>query len=461
MRPIAIRAEMRGIPILQPPAELSRTMTTLTRLGLRTLSQMAGSPTLDRLGLRKPTEKVLYHGTKAGFKTVTAVNRAFKAVQKLTSPQRLPKRGGGGDLFDLRPTDDQAMIVEAMRVFATEQLRPAAQKADTDYGAPTELLAACAELGMTTMGIPESLGGVGTERSAVTNALIGEALAHGDLGLAFACLAPAAVSNALVLWGSAEQQATYLEAFAGDKPPAAALAIMEPTALFDPFALKTTARLVNGSYVINGVKSMVPLADRAELFIIAADIEGRGPALLVVESSSSGLSLEEDIAMGLRAASPARLVLQDVKVPASALLGEGKAEVYAECIHLSRLGWCSLAVGCSQAVLDYLVPYVNEREAFGEPISHRQSVAFAVADVAIELDGMRLLTWRAASLADADQPFAEAAALARRLCADKGMQIGSTGVQLLGGHGFVKEHPAERWYRDLRAVGVMEGGLLL
>ncbi len=435
-------------------------MTSLTRLGLRTLSQMAGSSTLDRLGLRKPTEQVLYHGTKTGFRVVIAANRAFKAVQRLGAPERLPKRAAG-DLFDLTPDDEQAMIVEAMRVYATEQLRPAALAADTHYGATPALLAECADLGVTTLGIPEALGGAGTERSAVTNALIAEALAQGDMGLAFACLAPSAVSTALVLWGSAEQQSTYLSAFAGDKPPAAALAVQEPTALFDPFSLQTRARLVNGSYVIDGIKSMVPLANTAELFIVAADIDGRGPGLLLVESSSAGLSLEEDVAMGLRAASPARLLLNGVKVPANALLGEGRPEVYAECIHLARLGWCALSVGCSQAVLDYIVPYVNEREAFGEPISHRQSVAFAVADMAIELDGMRLLTWRAASLADADQPFAEATALARKLCADKGMQIGSQGVQLLGGHGFIKEHPAERWYRDLRATGLMEGGLLI
>jgi alkylation response protein AidB-like acyl-CoA dehydrogenase len=435
-------------------------MTSLTRRGLRTLSLMAGSPTLDRLGLRKPTEQVLYHGTKAGFRTVTAVNRGFKAIKNLGSPQRLPKRASG-DLFDLTPDDEQTMILEAMRVYASEQLRPAALAADSNYGAPADLLAQCAELGVTTLGIPEALGGAGSERSAVTNALIGEALAQGDMGLAWACLAPSAVSTALVLWGSAEQQAQYLGDFAADKPPAAALAVLEPTALFDPFELKTKARLVNGNYVINGTKSMVPLAATAELFIVAADIEGHGPGLLLVESGGEGMSLQEDIAMGMRAASPARLVLHNVKVPATALLGEGKSEVYAECIHLSRLGWCALSVGCSQAVLDYLVPYVNEREAFGEPISHRQSVAFAVADIAIELDGMRLLTWRAASLADADQPYFEAAALARRLCADKGIYIGSTGVQLLGGHGFVKEHPAERWYRDLRAVAVMEGGLLI
>jgi alkylation response protein AidB-like acyl-CoA dehydrogenase len=132
-----------------------------------------------------------------------------------------------------------------------------------------------------------------------------------------------------------------------------------------------------------------------------------------------------------------------------------------ECVNRARVAWSALAVGTSQAVLDYVIPYVNERQAFGEPISNRQGVAFAVSDIGIETDGMRLVTYRAASRADRGEDFAREAALARRLCAAKGMQIGSDGVQLLGGHGFVKEHPVERWYRDLRAAGVMEGALLV
>jgi len=302
---------------------------------------------------------------------------------------------------------------------------------------------------------------MGSERSAMSNVLIAQALAEGDLSLAFAALAPSAVSTALVLWGDAAQQAQYLPAFAGDTPPAAALAIQEPSALFDPFELGTRAARSGSGFVLSGLKALVPLAQTAELFIVAAHLEGTGPALFLIESSTVGLSIEEDRAMGLRAAGTALLRLKAVELPASALLAHGDQAVYRECIALSRLAWCALAIGTSQAVLDYLVPYVNEREAFGEPISHRQSVAFAVANMAIELHGMRLLTWRAASLVDADADFVQATALARRLCADKGMQIGSDGVQLLGGHGFVKEHPVERWYRDLRAVGLMEGGLLI
>jgi hypothetical protein len=165
--------------------------------------------------------------------------------------------------------------------------------------------------------------------------------------------------------------------------------------------------------------------------------------------------------MGIRAAATGRLVLEDVEVPATALLGGADPAVYAECIALGRLGWCALAAGTGRAVLDYVRAYVNERQAFGEPISHRQAVAFTVADIAVELEGLRLATYRAASRVDQGLEFAREVALARALVRGRGMQVGSDGVQLLGGHGYVKEHPVERWYRDLRAAGMIEGALLV
>jgi len=236
--------------------------------------------------------------------------------------------------------------------------------------------------------------------------------------------------------------------------------VLERRPLFDPFRLKTAARLDGGDYVLTGAKSLVPRAASAELFIVAAEIGDRGPALFIVEAAVGGLFTTPEPAMGLRAAETARLELENVRVPAGALLADADPEVYAECVRRSRLAWCAVAVGAAQAALDYLIPYVNERRAFGEPISHRQAVAFGVSDVAIETEGMRLVTYRAAARADAGKPFAREVALARRLCSSYGMQIGSDAVQLLGGHGYIKDHPVERWYRDLRAAGVMEGALL-
>jgi len=432
-------------------------MSNVMGLGLRALNQFASSPLVDRMGLRKPAERLIYQASRGGFVAATSLGRAFRATQKRMQPSRLAT-GRRPELFDVTPSDEQQMLRDAAQAFAMEQMRAAAQAADTDCAAPAELLQQASELGISLLGIPEDLGGAGTERSSVTQVLIAEALARGDLGLAVACLAPAAVSHALVLWGDEFQQTTYLPAFTGERVPVAALAVMEPRPLFDPAKLETRARRVDDGYVLSGVKTLVPRAAECELLIVAAMLDGQ-PSLFIVEGRAAGLSFTAEPAMGLRAASTSRVTLNEVHLAPTARLGDASA--YAECIALSRLAWCSLAVGTSQAVLDYLLPYVNERVAFGEPISHRQAVAFAVANIGIELEGMRLLTYRAASRADQGDDFVREVALARRLCAEKGMSIGSEGVQLLGGHGFVKEHPVERWYRDLRAAGLMEGVLLV
>ncbi|HET7121639.1 MAG TPA: acyl-CoA dehydrogenase family protein [Solirubrobacterales bacterium] len=430
--------------------------------GLRALNRLAGSDLLDRIRLRKQAERALFQGTKNGFRTATAAGRTFKAAQQLGKPAR-QKKGKSKGLFDLTPDDEQQMFQEGGRAFAADQIRPAALEADEKRETPKEILDQTVELGVAMLGVPEELGGVMTEQSAVTSVLIGEALAHGDMGIAYAALAPGAVATAIGLWGSAEQEATYLPAFTGEDVPAAALAILEPRPLFDPFELETTAKRKGEEWVLSGAKSLLARAQDCELFLIAAEAEGIGPALFIVESGAKGLTVEDEPAMGLRPAATGRLLIDKVKVPASALLGEGEvsAKDYAACVNRSRIAWCALATGTAQAVLDYVIPYVNDRQAFGEPISNRQGVAFAVSDIGIEQNGMRLATYRAASRADRGEKFGREAALARRLCAQKGMKIGSDGVQLLGGHGFVKEHPVERWYRDLRAAGVMEGALLV
>jgi hypothetical protein len=363
-------------------------------------------------------------------------------------------------VFDLTPTEDEQMLVDVVGEFAEEVLRPAASQADDDCAAPDALLEASLEIGLPMLGVPESLGGITEERSAMAGTLVAEALAKGDMGLAVAALAPGAVATALSLWGTEQQQATYLPAFTGNDVPAAALALNEPAVLFDVLEPTTTAVRDGDELVLDGVKSLVARGAAAELFVVGALLDGQ-PVLVLVESGTDGLTIEGDPAMGVRAASMTRLTLSGVRVPGDAVLGETDGSTYAECVRLSRIAWCALAVGTGQAVLDYVIPYVKEREAFGEPVAHRQSVAFMVANIAIELQAMRLVTYKAASRAAAGKDFSREAGLARKLCADKGMQIGLDGVQLLGGHGFVKEHPVERWYRDLRAVGVMEGAVML
>ena len=426
-------------------------------VALRALRSAAGLPVLDRAGLREPAERALFQLTKNGFRAAGTAGRTFARANKAGKPAR-QRTGERTDLFDLSPTDEQQMITDALRDFAAARLRPVAQDADANCGAPEALAGEAAEVGLALLGVPEELGGAMSERSSVTGVLAAEALAHGDMGLAVSLLAPAGVATALARFGSASQQATYLPAFTGDTPAPAAVAILERGPLFDPLSLATTARRSGGGWTIDGEKALVPLAATADLLLVAAASE-EGPALFVVETASDGVEYQAEPAMGVRAAATGLVALRGVSVPEDALLCAG--DEYVEAITRSRLGWCALAAGCSLAVLDHVIPYVNERKAFGEPISHRQAVAFAVADMAIEVEGMRLTTYRAASRLDQGKDAAHATAIARRLCADKGMAVGSQGVQLLGGHGYVKEYPVERWYRDLRATAVMEGAVMV
>jgi len=428
---------------------------------LALLTPIVGQEFLDKYHLRDPLNRALRYGTKTIFSTAGATTRQFKRVQNLRGgPTRL--KSSGKDYYDLTPDDEQKMIVATLDDFAEEVLRPAAHDADEAATYPPDLIAKAAELSITAINIPEDFEGIAAHRSSVTNVLAAEALAYGDMGLALPILAPGGVAAALTHWGSANQQATYLPAFAGESVPQACVAIAEPQPLFDPTRLQTTAVRTPSGYRLDGVKSLVPAAADAELFIVGAQLNGR-PALFIVESSTKGLTVKADPSMGIRSAALGQVELSGVSVPLNARLGEDEAtdDDYSEALALSRLGWAALAVGTSHAVLDYVVPYVKEREAFGEPIAHRQAVAFMCANIAIELDGLRLITWRGAARAEQGLPFIREAALAKRLGADKGMQIGLDGVQLLGGHGYTKEHPVERWYRDLRAIGVAEGVVVI
>lgn len=364
----------------------------------------------------------------------------------------------GEALFDLSLTEEQRITRESMRRFAQAEIRSIAKKADLDAALPAPYLKKAAELGLALLPIPEDFGGAGMARSPVSNVLAAEDLAHGDFSIALATITPQGFVNTLIDQGSRAQQEKYLAQLASEDFVAATVALMEPRATFVPEKLQATAVRQGSDYVLNGTKSMVILGAAAKLVLVVADAGAEGPQAFIVEQGAAGVSWAKEEYMGLKPVEVSRMTLKDVKVPASAKLGEGeKAFNLQRLVDLSRLGVCALAVGTCQAMLDYVVPYVNDRIAFGEPISHRQAVAFMVANIAIELDGMRLLVWRAAARAEQGLDFHKEAYLARVLCAEKAMEIGTNGVQLLGGHGFTREHPVEQWYRNLRAVGILEG----
>lgn len=360
--------------------------------------------------------------------------------------------------FDLSLTEEQRISRESMHRFAEQQLRERAREADEAGGPPDGFLDQAAALGLALLPIPEAAGGAGLPRAPVANVLNTEDLAWGDMSLALATLTPLSFVNAILDFADEEQQARFLSPLAAETFVPATVALMEGRATFEPSELATKARRDGDNYVIDGEKRLVVFGASAELLLVVADLEGEGPAAFVVEKGTAGLSAQAEPYMGLRGAETATVTLEAVSVPASHRLAGFDLQ---RLVDLSRIGTCALAVGCCQAVLDYVTPWVKERKAFGEPIAHRQSVAFMVANIAIELDAMRLLTWRAASRAEQGLDFHREAYLARVLCAEKAMEIGTNGVQLLGGHGFVRDNPVEMWYRNLRAVGLLEGVVMV
>jgi len=443
-----------------PTRQKTSTFERVTKQPLRMLTKFGGSELTEKLGLRKPAERALHTVAKTAAQAMTAMGSKPKSKE---DPARL-KRAPDASRFDLRPTEDQEMFRKTARRFAEDILRPAAHAADAAAKTPLEILERSQELALAGLAIPEAFGGVAETSSIVTSTLVIEELARGDMGLALAVLAPLGVVNALVDWGTRDQQQRWLPTFTERFVPAA-LAVLESRPLFDPTKPRTGAvRAKGGGWTLHGEKSLVPIASLAEVLLVAAEIRGVGARLFLVEKGTPGLTIEAEPAMGIRGAGLSRVRLDGVHVGEGALLGGEEGALrdfdFATVVNRARIAWGAMAVGTSQAVLDHVIPYCNERKAFGEPISNRQSVAFLLADMAIELEGMRLVLQRAAALADRGDEVTRYTSMMRGHCATKGMKIGSDGVQLLGGHGFVKDHPVERWYRDLRAIAVMEGALL-
>ncbi len=422
------------------------------------LNNALDSSFAEKIGLRKRLNNAVYKISYKGVGLVTNLPRIFKGGKKQEKPQRL-EGAEASDLFDLSLSEEQKMVQETIVQFAASEIRPKAHKMSEDELIPDEVYHKFDELGLNFYSIPESLGGVLKEKTTVTQTIIAQELAYGDLGIAVALLSPIGVLNALVNFGTASQQEKYIPSFVEEgKKLHATIAVNEHSVLFDPFKLSTKAVKQNGKYVLNGVKTMVPIAAKAEIILIAADTEN-GPQVFIIESGANGLLIEKDSSMGLKPAELGRITLTNVEVSEESLLGGGID--YSLFINYVRLAWCSITTGTCKAVLDYVIDYCNNRVAFGEPITHRQAVAFMIANIRIENDGMKMLTDRAASRSEQGLDFTKEVYLASIFCADKAMEIGTNGVQLLGGHGFTRDYPVERWYRDLRAMAINYNGVHL
>jgi len=360
------------------------------------------------------------------------------------------------------PTEEQELVRDAMREFAADALRSVTRELDEASDIPAELLDTIAQLGLVSTSIPETYGGGGEPRSAVTNALVLEELAHGDASVALAAMAPVGFANAIVDFGTEDQKQAYLPALCGDSFQPAVLAAVESGAFSDPALPRTQAEPKgDGAFVLSGAKAFVPLADRASHFLVIARTNG-GLDAFVVPRDAKGLTVGgREKNMGLKALPTFGLELERVEVAASARLGGDAGCDVRRLLDGGRAGLSAAMTGMSRAVLEYCVPYTKDRVAFDEPIARKQAIAFMLAEMHIETEGMRWLAWKAASDLEQGRPATRSANHARAIAAEKSMWIADNGVQCLGGHGYIREHPVEIWYRNARTLGVLEGTLYL
>lgn len=433
--------------------------TRLMRGGLSALRMASSAPIVERFGLRPALNKFVFEGARLGYGAISTMGGKSKPSSGKSRDQ--VARPTRPSLFDLSPTDEQVMMQETVQRFSTDHLLEHARAADDASALPEDVITAWNSLSMAEMLLPEAYGGFAEERSPVSVALVLEALAEGDAGMAWGLLAPVSVALLLLDHGTDAQCDEYLHGFVGEDPTVASLAIIERTPLFDPRKLSTRAERIRDGWVLHGRKTLVARAEDASFFVVAARTPD-GPALFIVDADAEGVSIIEEPPMGLRSAAVADLELTAVMLGDDALVGgDVKGARYEDVINRSRAAWCAVSSGVSTAVAEYVRPYCNERMAFGEPISHRQAVAFLIADLAVEAESIRLTMLRAIGRLEHGLDAARNVSMARTLATEKGMFIGTNGVQLLGGHGFVKDHLMELWYRNLRGAGILEGGLYI
>ncbi|WP_374686785.1 acyl-CoA dehydrogenase family protein [Promineifilum sp.] len=359
-------------------------------------------------------------------------------------------------MLDFRPDEEQKMLTDTIARFARERVRQVYRDAEEEGEIPEGILRAGWEIGLLPTAIPEAYGGLG-EYSVVTGVLALEELAWGDLAVTLNVMTPNLVAVPVMLCGTDAQKAQYLPPFCDEAAPPVTAALIEPVIQFNPYKLKTTAVRDGDSYVLNGAKTFVPLADVAEVILVYASEEGQTQAFLV-PAGTPGLTVDKrDKLMGVKALSTNLVTLADCRVPAENKLGGEAGIDFPLLLNHSRVALGAMAVGVARAGLEYARDYAKQRVQFGEPIAHRQSIAFMLADMATEIDEARLLVWEAAWLLDQGQNVTREATIMKQQVDRVVMQVADRAVQVLGGYGYIREYPVELWLRNARGFVSFDG----
>ncbi len=360
-------------------------------------------------------------------------------------------------MISFSPSEDQQMMVNLVKQFATDEIRKFYRQADESGQIPDNIVNTAWDMGFISSCIPTEHGGLGEEGSAVTGALIAEELAWGDLAMTMKILAPNLTVIPLVETGTLEQQTRYLASFCQSKYATGTAALLEPVLNCDPFELKTTAARRNGDYVINGKKCFVPLANEADPFLVYASENGK-PQAFLVDKGTAGFALNErEKNMGIKALPTYEITFDNCVIPAANRLGGEAGCDFTRLLNRSRVALTAMAVGVAKAAFEYARDYAKTRIAFGEPIASRQAIAFMLAEMAIEIDATRFMNWEAAWKLDRKEDALKEVSLVKTYADDMSLMVTDRAVQILGGHGYVREHPVELWLRNARGFAMFDG----
>ncbi len=361
------------------------------------------------------------------------------------------------------PSETQAAVQKTARAYAQQSLAPDAARMDREQAFPVEHSRALAELGLMGVNIPESLGGA--EAGAVSYALAMMEVAQGCASTAVTMAVNNMVAETLVRFGTDVQKTRYVPEITSGRFTAASFGLSESHCGSDPAAMRTSARRDGSDFVINGSKQWISAGDRAGVIIVwartgAPDSAHKGISCFLVEAGATGLHIgKKEDKMGLRASSTVALTFEDLRVPASAMLGvEGQGfSIALAALDGGRIGIGAQSIGIGTAAMNCAVRYAKERSAFGKPIGEFQALRFMLADVDTELAAARLLVLRAAVLKEAGRPFTSEGSMAKLFASEKANRACDISVQIHGGYGYIDEFPAERHYRDARVTTIYEG----
>jgi len=365
--------------------------------------------------------------------------------------------------MDFSLTEEQAMIRDMVREFAEKEIKPKAAYYDESKEFPADILKALAGLGLMGMSIPQEYGGSNVGTTAYSLAIT--EIAKGCAATAVTTSVTNMVAEVIHEFGTDEVKSKHLPRICSGEYPAGSFALTEPQAGSDAANIRTTAIKDGDFYVLNGQKTFITSGEHSGVTVVWAVTDkeakrGKGISAFVVEKGTPGFIIgKNEEKMGQRASSTNELFFEECRIPKENLLGHEGDGFKISMMELDggRIGIASLALGLGYAAIDYATEYAKGREQFGQPIANFQAIQWMVADSYTELDAAQLLVLRAAFLKGEKMPFSKEASMAKLFATETAGKVTIRAIQILGGYGYIKEYPVERYHRDVIVTTLYEG----